>query len=503
MAMVWAVKPTPIVIWCVLSAALIAWAAGLTANSPQFHDDIPMIARPIWPVTAALVVAGLAYAVGLPWLITRSAEGAGPSRTSGLVWLILATGLLARLVVSASAPILEDDFYRYLWDGAVTAHGHNPYQLSPDAILAQGTTGPLGALAARSGDILRRVGHGDVSTIYPPLCQLAFALSHLIAPWSLAGWKAILFVFDLATLALVLALLRALGRSELWVALYWWNPILIKETFNSAHMDVLVSPFVVGALLVAARRPLAATALIGCAIGLKFWPALLLPLIWRPLLANRAEGVNGHTRWPAWPARLAPAIAVLLPFAVAAVLPQILTRLDEDAGVVAYAQTWTRNSALYPALETGLGRLLAAVNLGNVDEALVLRAGLAAVVAAVAVWLAMRPIAGRTSPLEQESRAAGLQDLTERAIIAIATLFLLSPAQYPWYSLWFAPLLVARPHFGLLLLAATLPLYELSFHYAAIKRDDIFTGIVVWIVWVPVWAALAADRTWPRWRGAR
>ncbi|RMF61844.1 MAG: hypothetical protein D6748_00750, partial [Calditrichaeota bacterium] len=54
--------------------------------------------------------------------------------TSQKLLLILLLGLVVRVLMFFSSPILEDDYYRYLWDGAVSANGFNPYQYSPAEI---------------------------------------------------------------------------------------------------------------------------------------------------------------------------------------------------------------------------------------------------------------------------------------------------------------------------------------------------------------------------------
>jgi hypothetical protein len=38
------------------------------------------------------------------------------------------------------------------------------------------------------------------------------------------------------------------------VLVYWWNPLLVKETFNSGHLDVIAFPFVLEALLLNLRK---------------------------------------------------------------------------------------------------------------------------------------------------------------------------------------------------------------------------------------------------------
>ena len=45
--------------------------------------------------------------------------------------VILAAGLLARVVLIPTAPTLSEDVYRYLWDGTLVAHGVNPYPHAP------------------------------------------------------------------------------------------------------------------------------------------------------------------------------------------------------------------------------------------------------------------------------------------------------------------------------------------------------------------------------------
>ena len=74
-----------------------------------------------------------------------------------------------------------------------------------------------------------------------------------------------------------------------------------------------------------------------------------------------------------------------------------------------------------------------------------------------------------------------------------ATLFLLSPVQFPWYFLWVLPLLALRPVPGLLLATVTLPLYYAAFYFLARDTYAVFTGVIVWFIWVPVWAMLLFD----------
>ena len=445
--------------WAFASVALVCWTVAVAGLSRRFGYDAEVVDMPIPALTALLAAAGVAYFVLVRRLVGEPRAGAEVPRAAFV--LMVVAGLGARLVLFASEPVLEDDYQRYLWDGAVTASGHNPYRYSPQAVIAGGPAHPLGALAARSGTVLERIGHGELTTIYPPLAQAAFALASRFAPFSLTAWRGVVLVFDVATLALIVVWLGTLGRSPLWAAVYWWNPVVIKELSNAAHMDGLLAPFVLSALLLARHRPLTATAAAGIAFGIKFWPALLLPLIWRPLLGD----------WR----RLATAGLVFAPFAVIALWPQIAAGLDQAAGLVAYAGAWSRNSALYPALEALIGW-----GVGSAQAPLVARGLIAAALVATAIGLAWHPIG---SP----------GDLVRRATLLAGALFLLIPAQYPWYSVWFAPLLALHPIPGFLLLPAVLPLYELFFYFAAREIPDVFNRYIVWLIWIPVWIMLAID----------
>ena len=108
------------------------------------------------------------------------------------------------------------------------------------------------------------------SMLSPEDYQGAFALAHVLGPWSLVAWRLVVCALDLATLALVVAILRKLKLPVLRSIVYWWNPLVVKELFNSAHMDVIVLPFVLGAVLLSMHRKLIwAAACLALGVGTK------------------------------------------------------------------------------------------------------------------------------------------------------------------------------------------------------------------------------------------
>jgi hypothetical protein len=443
---------------------LVAGAALMTWASPRFGYDVEVVDMPARWLSGGLVLAGLAFAVLVPLLVKRS-QASGPAQRRLLLLLMLLAGLAARLVLLPSEPMLEDDYQRYLWDGAVAASGRNPYAYSPREASLPGNSTGLAPLARESGPIVGRINHRGLTTIYPPTAQAAFALAHLIAPWSLVAWRLVLLAFDLAVLGLILALLREAERSPLWAVLWWWNPVALKEIANSAHMEPVLLAFLLAALLLAIRRrPLWATAALAGAVGAKLWPALLLPLMLRSWAGERYV--------------LAAALALFAALCALLAAPILLAGLGPESGFLAYAEKWKTNSALFPALERAMAGLLSALGLPAARAGLLVRALIAALLAGLALRLALAPL-------------GDARDLLRRTAILIGALVLLSPAQYPWYALWFAPFLAFYPVPGLLALMATVPLYYLFFHYAPLDMAAFFRGVVVWCIWAPVWALLA------------
>jgi hypothetical protein len=450
----------PVAIGWILGSLIVAgFAISLALFSPLFGYAYEVGEMPIPWLIAGLVFSGLIYFLCLPPLISRSLIC--DAREARLILAcIIASGLAARLALFASEPILEDDYQRYLWDGAVTASGNNPHAMSPNKARHK-ANGDIGRLAQEGADVVRRINHPDLKTVYPPVAQAAFALAYSIKPWSLGAWRSVILAFDLASLALLLLLLREVGRSPLWAALYWWNPVVIKELFNSAHMEAVVILFVLLALWLAMKSRPASALSLGVAVGAKIWPALLLPVV-----------IRGRS----FDARHVICASVLFAAVVAFwAIPIWLGGLDRQSGFVAYLSSWQTNSALFPALESAVATVLPTETAG-----LVARGVVAICLMTIAVQVSLKPI---------ETQA----DLMGRASLVVAALVLLSPAQFPWYLVWFAPFLAFRPWAGFLFLTATAPLYYADFYFIARGRPEIFEEIVVWIIWLPVWLLLAIE----------
>ncbi len=447
--------------WWISGAVLVVCHVALLFVSFRFGQDRPLIERPV------LLLVGLELIAGVAWLAAVWPP-AGVRASRGSAFFMLAVGAILRGLMLPSTPILEDDFYRYLWDGAVVAHGHNPYARAPQEFLdpggaVSGEAAGLIALARDGQAVLARINHPSLRTIYPPVAQGAFALAHGLAPWSLIAWRVVLLLFDAATVALLLLLLRRLALSPLWAAIYWWSPLLVLHGVNGAHMDLLALPFVLGAILLALRgRQLWGIACMAIAAGVKLWPVILLPFLIRLLVST--------------PRRLMAGIAVGGGMLALVAWPSVHGVLGTDSGFAAYAQRWEMNDALFMALLWGLRTVL---GWGGAAEVAPLVARLLAggILAGWVAWLAWRPVKSPT-------------DMARRMLLAVAGLFLLSPTQFPWYGLWMLPLLALTPKFSLLLLMVLLSLYHARYTFDARDNVAVFDNWLVWLEYVPVWVIL-------------
>ena len=434
--------------------AAIAWLSQSFSYGHGYQD------RPILSFVGVYGVAFIVYVVAV-WRVKRQATEPAP------LTLVLVFAALFRLVLLFSEPIQEDDFYRYLWDGKVVASGLNPYRFTPrEAQTDNGKEGPLQPYRdltetdARFALLLARINHPDVPTLYPPVAQAVFGLAALIAPGSLLALRLVFFCFDLAVCGIIVRLLCHLGRSPLWVLIYAWSPLVIKETINSAHYDVVPTFLLTLALLafVTGRLPVGFLSLGGAILG-KVFPVVLLPPFayhaWRRHGLGKACGGLALS-----------GLVIACGYAPFAAAGSGLWQ-----GFVTFAEHWQTNSLVFPLVQ----QMVADRWLAN---------GIVAGCLAGAVWIAL----GWNS--------AGNDDRFLRGcFFVMGALLLLSPVGNPWYFLWALPFVCLFPRASWLLLSGLLGLYYTAFYFLYRGEPETFRW-VVWLEYLPFYAVLA----WEAWR---
>jgi hypothetical protein len=306
-----------------------------------------------------------------------------------------------------ATPLMEDDHFRFLWDGRQFATTGNPYVPPPAGAFGDAT------VPDRFQDILDQINYPHVPTIYGPICQIGFVIGYWLAPGQLWPWRLILFSATLGLMQLSVLLARhgpreprgavesSVGcgaRSALFVG---WCPLLVFETGFNAHPDLLGITFLAAALYAATqKRDWMSGVLCGLAVGAKLFALLLVPFLCR----------RSRQAWLGFTA------ALVLFYA-----PFWLQGTGADfAGLVTFAKDWEFNSSVYALIRWGFGITVAKALCGFVF---------------IAVWLVLflrwwnRAPAGAVPP----------------GAAVFAVLFLTAATVNPWYLLWLLPFLALRP----------------------------------------------------------
>lgn len=365
---------------------------------------------------------------------TRFVSGfTGQEVLSGREILIIGVtfGILFRLTLLFTTPSLSDDIYRYIWDGKTAAHGVNPYRFPPAATA-------LDSLKDQS--LYPNINHKEVSTVYPPVSQLAFRLLYEISP-TVTGFKAGFFVLDLLTIALLVLLMRAFSLNVNRVLLYAWNPLLIVEISGSGHADMVgIFLLTLALYFLILNKPLRATVFLAFSFLTKFIAALFLPLL--ALLKKENK------------------LAVLLLFTV---LTALLYLPFADAGeqlfsgLTTYTAKWQFNGSIFSLLLEFFSRHLPknlvmqwmiipegmspdphTLQTRTVDLALIFtKISVIILFAVVYFWYLKK--------FQSEMPGAGNVRIFDTGLVFLGTFILINPTVHPWYLCWLLPLLVVVP----------------------------------------------------------
>jgi hypothetical protein len=217
--------------------------------------------EPVLLIVAFFLLLLISLAVTFTWPRTGSLFSQGTS--------ILFVALLARL---ALLPFPADsDVNRFLWEGRLVATGHDPYT-------------EVASAATWSGfrDVYwQGINQKDLETIYPPVIEWLFAGVGKLWYYPIA-LKIAFVVFDLGSVALLLAMLAYRSQPLRLAGLYAFNPIPLIGFAAEGHFDSILIFFVLLAVWLGERgRIRSSWAALGLAIQIKLVPILLVPLFLR------------------------------------------------------------------------------------------------------------------------------------------------------------------------------------------------------------------------------
>lgn len=130
-----------------------------------------------------------------------------------------------------SNPILEDDYFRYSFDGRNSRLGEHPYANPPEYYFSQD-----------SPEYTKKINHPNLRTIYAPIAQALF-LSESLYPNTIYGWWILVIFSDICLVICTWIYIKKYNLHWHNFLIVWLNPIWLKEGLNSGHLDIMVAVF--------------------------------------------------------------------------------------------------------------------------------------------------------------------------------------------------------------------------------------------------------------------
>lgn len=363
---------------------------------------------PLGGYYAVLATAWASLGIAL-WVLSRNG-GKSPAIP------ILLWALVFRAIGMVSNPVLEDDFYRYLWDGRQLAVHGNPYDTTPKDHFEDA------ALDSQFEAILSRVNYPHLPTIYAPVLQYLFGAAYFLSPGVVWPLKFLLLIADGITGFLLWRLGGIRG-----LLIYAWCPLLIQECSFTAHPDLWGAMFMVAAWF--SRRndsPVKTGLFVGLALGTKITGAAIAPFL-----------LKGQPR-RAWVAAVSVWIASYLPF-------WLQGSWADWRGLAVFAREWEFNSGGFALVSALVGPQ---------------RAGIVAlvIIAIPLLWLWLK-----TPPKE-----------LARGDWIYGWFFLFSAVVQPWYLLWLLPWVAVYPSWAGLTALASVSLSYVTWLHLGADHPDLF-----------------------------
>jgi len=389
----------------------------LCAAISEFHWTQ---AKAMWRVILFFLLLPTCLALTFTWPRNSAPRG----QIAGLLLL----ALLARLALLPHPA--DSDASRYLWEGRLIRAGQDPY-----AHVASGSE-----WAGLRDAYWQGMNQKDLRAIYPPLAEWIFAAVGGLwyDPMAL---KILFVVFDLGSIALLLAMLSCRSQPLRFAGLYAFNPVPLIGFAAEAHFDALLIFFILLALWLHDRHYAAwSWAALGLAVQIKLVAVLLAPLF---------------IRQGGWRKAWAGALVASLPF-----LPHAAYIDPWFSGVRHFGLDLGFNGSIHAA---------AAVAFGNRPTAA------AVCMVLLILWIALVVF------LET--------DLWRAVFCVMGGLILLSPIVHYWYLSWALVFVPIFPSLAWLALSGMMALYFL----AGLTPDSSMPLWAQIAIWTPFGILLARE----------
>ena len=420
-----------IILWPIGALFVLVFTLGTTFLSTQFVFGEHHAFRPIPAFLTCYCIGWLGFLAGSFMAVKH------PSSHHNLTAVIVLIGLIARFALIPSNLVQENDCYRYVLDGEAVLHHVNPYTYTPECVRSQ--VPELFAVELERDDaqiILDRISYQDVSTIYPPLAQLCFALGAWLTPWDWLGQRLVFVAIDILTILLIWRLLHRLKLPGSWLVLYAWNPLIIKEIANSAHLDSLIGCCLILSILFLLTWTESQKRHWVCLAGVAFAAAVLAKLY--PFFLLPLYLVYLYRAGPGLRTPLLFFVSMILTLCIGYSPFMDAGWCQLTAGLMTYSKEWVRNEGVFGLVDTlfQYPRVLCSVS-----------------VLSVVAYACFR--------LYRSSRS--VMNLLGALQVSLLAWFLLIPTSFPWYAVGLIAITACRPRMSVILLSGCWGLYYLLF----------------------------------------
>jgi len=366
-------------------------------------------------------------------------------------WFII-FGVLFRIALMPSEPFLSDDIYRYLWDGKIFSAGINPYKYAPVDIHLHDF---------RDQIVYPFINFPEIATSYPPVSQFMFFINQLLGG-SILNWKILLFFSEIILFLILFRLVQHFKLDKFRLLIYFYNPLLIIETYSSGHLEIAGALFFwIGVYLFYKHHDGKSLIFFVMSIMTKFITLLSsLPFLIKRFFRKSALLILMCS-------------LLLLPFLFSGILPL--------PGLFSYINRWEFNGGLY-RLVTSFMNLLDIKQYQWMD--LILSGHLetfyfshAFYYKVCAVFILLAVFFNQMNKLRLTSDYRSI-NFIQRSFILTSGFMLLTPTLHPWYLIWIIPFLVFTLNWSWLLFT-----FLIQASYFVLK-DYALTSVWKESVWV-------------------
>ncbi|MDE1889036.1 MAG: hypothetical protein KGI30_02090 [Planctomycetota bacterium] len=348
---------------------------------------------------------------GFAFQTVEIAKGGKPS-SKNIFWTILVFSLIFRLTLLPATP--SNDIFRYLWEGKLQLNWVNPYS-SPPASLN---------MEHLRDNFFSGISHKHLTTIYPPLMLMVFALADFISH-SFVSIKSAFLLFDILSIFVLIKYLKVMRKEPANVLIYAWSPLVLVSFAARGHCDSLQIFFVMLALyLYSIQNKLTSIVSIGLAVMSKFASIIIVPFL---ILSNKSKYLT-----------------VLVAVVVLLYLPYISAGKGLFLTLFHFGTQYHYNDSVH--------FLILCLSLGSPFISKILTS---VIFGAVLLYLCKKY-------LDKEyfkTRLHRDDNILRFAFWAVATLLILAPTVHPWYLTWIVPFLCFYHNWAWLVLTGTVVFY--------------------------------------------